>query len=107
MVKTVKNPNRSRKFGWGYTFQPTGKGTQIETPEHPKHEGTIGQCLKAQRDDRTYQAHRNAFHTTAWFYEGRRIIKFESPDGLWEYPDRSEGNFPPDPLGDELHISVE
>lgn len=104
MIKKVKNPNRSRKFGWGYSFYSTNDG--VEVSDCPKHEGTINQCIQAQREDKTYQAHAsNAMHSWTWFYDSRRIVKFLSPEsGEWEYPDRSMGNFPPDPMGDELQL---
>lgn len=66
--------NRDKKFGIGYSFTPTGKGTGIETPSKPDYTGTMSQCIKALGGDRTYQAHQqSAFNNVAWFYNGQRI----------------------------------
>lgn len=72
----VKNFRRSRKFGWGYSFTPSGRSaTSIETPSTPQYMGTLGKIQDSIEGDRTFQVHSHggAFYTTAWFYDGRRI----------------------------------
>ena len=73
---TVKNYVRNRKFGWGYSFTPTGEDAySVEVPGRPDHEGTIKQIFTARDEDRTWQAYRNSNHNTAWFYDGKRILQ--------------------------------
>ncbi len=70
---TVKNYRSSRKFGFGYTFTPTGEDAySIETSSAPDHTGTLGQIHAAKEADRTFQSE-TAFRNTAWFYDGKRI----------------------------------
>ena len=73
---TVTNWRRSRKFGWSYSTTPTGRGIEIERPEHPMYTGTIRQLLAVRAADRTFQSlfSGGTFYTTAWFYDGRRIL---------------------------------
>jgi len=72
---TITNYKRRRKWGWGYTFTPTGRDAyEIETPGGPDHEGTLGQIKAAIAADRTWQARGGTFYNTAWFYDGERIV---------------------------------
>ena len=72
---TIKNYRRSRKFGWGYTFTPTGEDAySIETPSRPDHVGTLNQIDDDIASDRTWRARGGAFYNTAWFHDGKRIL---------------------------------
>lgn len=72
---TVRNYRMSRRFGWAYSFHPTGRTPyEIETPARPMDTGTLRQLAQVIEDDRTWQVHsRSASSATAWFYDGRRI----------------------------------
>ncbi len=73
MEITIKNPSRRRKWGWGYNFYSNSDGS-IDPPGVPDHEGTLSRVFLAKNKDATYQAHRtNARHSTAWFFQGKRI----------------------------------
>lgn len=64
----------SKKFGVGYSFTPTGNGTEIQIPTRPDYTGTLEQCNRSLGQDRTFQAHKNsAFYSLSWFYDGQRI----------------------------------
>ena len=70
----IKNWKRSRSFGWGYSFTPTGEDAySIKYPSAPDHAGTIAQITDAIDDDATFQARGGAFYNSAWFYKGQRI----------------------------------
>lgn len=74
MEITIKNYRRSRKFGWAYTFAPTGEGLSIETPTMPDYVGTLNQLHEIRNNDTTWMVHcRSAFYNTADFYAGERI----------------------------------
>lgn len=79
----VTNPFRSRKWGFGYTCQPTGNGTQIEIPGKPDYRGTLSQVSEAVSSDRVLASFRSGgtFYNAAWFYDGRRIISVPSDGG--------------------------
>lgn len=76
----VNNPNRSRKFGWGYNTSPSQneKGWYFEPPIKPDYVGTINQVLTAIQNDRNLASVciGNTLYSTAWFYDGCII---ESP----------------------------
>jgi hypothetical protein len=79
---TIKNPNRSRKFGWNWTCTPTGRDAySIETPSHPSVTGTIKQIGQEIDNDRTFRSIKSGgtFYNTAWFYDGKRIV------ATWEF----------------------
>lgn len=70
----VKNANRSRKFGYSISTQPTGHGTDIAVPSSPRYTGTLTQIQKQIDDDRRYlNSIQSAYKNRAWFYDGKRI----------------------------------
>ena len=71
---TINNVNRSRSFGWGYSYKPTDNGSEIDIPSSPVHTGTLNQINDAIRADRTLNAHSNCYRNDAWFYKGNRIV---------------------------------
>jgi len=73
MEFTVKNYKRDRRFGWGWTTQPTGHGTEIETPGAPSYLGTLAQLRRERATDAAFNSLGGAFYNTAWFYQGKRI----------------------------------
>ena len=86
----VRNPLRSRVFGWGWTNNPTGNGPySIETPEAPDYTGTIGQVRAAIAADRTVRSMRSGgvCISTAWFYGGRRIVGINFGTGWTAFRD--------------------
>jgi len=84
----VKNYRRSRKFGWGYSFTPTGEDAySIKTPAAPDHTGTLSQIADAIQHDRTWQAKGGAFYNTAWFHDGRRIT------ATWAFTKIGQGKY--------------
>lgn len=77
---TVHNPTRTRKWGWGWTNTPTGRDAwSVETPSAPHHTGTLAQVQAAIAGDRTYASMRSGgtIVSTAWFYDGKRIVNGE------------------------------
>jgi len=67
----------NRKFGWGWSCQPTGQDAySIETPTRPDVTGTINQCRQYADTDRTFKSIKSGgtFYNTAWFYDGKRIV---------------------------------
>ncbi len=68
----IKNAERVRKFGFGWSTQPTGQGTDIEMPLKPDYEGTVRQILAARDSDPAYQAYgrpsASNYKSTCWFY---------------------------------------
>jgi len=70
---TIKNYRKSRKFGWGYSFTPTGEDAySIKIPTAPDYTGTLSQIQNKKDSDKTFQE-TTAFSSTAWFYSGQRI----------------------------------
>lgn len=85
----VKNPNLVRKFGWGWSCQPTGRDAySIETPDCPDITGTINQCMKYANENRTFKSIKSGgtFYNTAWFYDGKLIVATWA-GGLLKYAD--------------------
>lgn len=73
-MEITVNIKTDNKFGWGYSFNPTGEGTKIALPKTPDHEGTLAEVGNKIANDATWNAHRQgAFHATSWFYDGQRI----------------------------------
>lgn len=73
----------SKKFGWGYSTNPSGDGPySISAPTSPDYEGTIGQVTDAIATDPVYNNLGGAFSATRWFYRGRIITHV---DGLEAY----------------------
>jgi hypothetical protein len=93
---TVTNYRNDKRFGWGYSFTPTGRDPySIEFPTSPDHTGTLDQIDDARDKDRTWQAHsQGAFYNTAYFYKGRRITHtwrfglLNRPDNWQDMDDR-------------------
>lgn len=67
-------------MGWNYSTDPTGEDAySIKIPCSPHFEGTVEQIKQAIREDRGFNSLGGAFYSTAWFYNGRRII------ATWDY----------------------
>ncbi len=80
MPKRYKATRRSKKFGWGYTPNPSGDDAySITPPSSPDYEGTIGQVTDAIASDLVYNNLGGTFFATRWFYRGRIITHV---DGL-------------------------
>lgn len=80
MPKKFKATRRSKKFGWGYSTNPSGDGPYgITPPTSPDYEGTIGQVTDAIASDPVYNNLGGAFSATRWFLKGRVITHV---DGL-------------------------
>lgn len=79
----VKNANRVRKWGWGYSTAFVNRdGRDVLENPVPEHTGTLGQVQKAIENDRTYATIKNnTRHKTAWFYDGDRIVGFRDNAG--------------------------
>lgn len=95
---TVENATRSRKFGFGYSTKPTGDGPySIETPAAPDYTGTIRQ-VEEQIENDAYLASlkHGTLHTTAFFYDGRRIVN-EQEFNWWRESVYQERMFPDAP----------
>jgi hypothetical protein len=71
---TITNYERRRKWGWGYSFSPTGNGTEIRTPTEPNYTGTLGQISEARENDPILKAHSNCYSSSQWFWNGRPIV---------------------------------
>lgn len=66
----------STKFGWGWSCTPTGEDAySIKTPSKPDYEGTLEKLRKDIANDQAFQNLGGAFYNTAWFYDGKRILK--------------------------------
>lgn len=72
---TIKNPTRSRKWGFGYETRPYRNSTSIMPPTKPDHTGTLRQVREAIENDRTFASFRSGgtFYSTRWFYDGKVI----------------------------------
>lgn len=72
MYNKQKLTRRSRKFGWGYSFTPSGTGPRtIERPTKPNYVGTIKQVFEAKASDKTYNAHKDtALSSQQYFLNG-------------------------------------
>jgi hypothetical protein len=118
---TIKNIRACRKFGFGYSYTPTGHGTEIEAPAHPEHTGTLKQIESALGSDLLLKNER-AFRADAWFYDGKRIesvYRFgmikpgpSDPDDLEAFYDKAEYDnawfaFDPEKIdGDTVKIRI-
>jgi len=75
---TLKHPNRTRKWGWGWSCKPDGRDAySIEKPTRPAYTGTFNQVNKARNSDRTFNNLGGAFYSTAWFYNNKEITGIE------------------------------
>lgn len=80
MPEELRATRRSKKFGWGYSTNPSGDGPySISAPTSPDYEGTIGQVTDAIASDPVYNNLGGAFSATRWFYRGQPITHV---DGL-------------------------
>ena len=75
MKLTVKNPSRSRKWGFGYETQPERNSTRILPPSRPDYTGTLAQVREAIDNDRTLASFKSGgtFVNMKWFYAGQMI----------------------------------
>lgn len=72
---TINNVTRCRKFGYGISTQPTGRGTDIESPSAPDYTGTLKQIRKQLDDDRRYlDSIQSSYQSRSWFYDGKPIV---------------------------------
>jgi len=78
---TIKNVNRQRAFGFGWSTIPSGDS--IEEPEHPDYVGTIRQVFQARADDPAWRAYGSPRATSRsaclWFLNGKPIVE------IWRY----------------------
>jgi len=65
---------KTRTLGWGYSTQPTGTGSEIEIPTRPDYTGTFRQVCEQIQADRTFHSLGGAYHSEAWFMNGKRIV---------------------------------
>jgi hypothetical protein len=73
----IKNPNRTRKWGWGYSTTPSGVDAySIVPPTRPDYVGTLKQVREAIRNDRAYNSLGGAFHCDRWFYDGKPLSAY-------------------------------
>lgn len=90
MPKKLKATRRSKKFGWGYSTNPSGDGPHsISAPTSPDYEGTIGQVTDKIAEDPVYNNLGGAFSATRWFFKGQVIthvdgLEVNHPNGLGE-----------------------
>jgi hypothetical protein len=68
---TITNYKGKKKWGWGYSFTPTGNGTEIRTPDYV---GTLGQISEAKEADPILKAHSNCYSSSRWFWDGRPVV---------------------------------
>ena len=72
----AKITRKTKSFGWGYSFTPTGADAySIVPPAAPDHTGTVKQVIAARDEDRTWNARGGAFYSTAYFIGGNRIVE--------------------------------
>jgi hypothetical protein len=85
MKLTVKNPTRSRKwgFGWSTNVLDTERGWSIPKPTQPDYTGTLKQVQAAIEADRTFASIKSGgtFYSTRWFYDGKAILGAASDFG--------------------------
>jgi len=74
-MKEVTVRKNDCKWGWEFSTDPSGHGTEIVPPGGPYYVGTLKEILAAQNADRTFQSvvSGGAFYTERWFYDGHRI----------------------------------
>lgn len=72
-IVQISDYRRKRKWGWAFTYEPTGEGTNIATPTAPMHTGTLKQVRTAIANDAAYQPRCGTFCATAWFWRKERI----------------------------------
>jgi len=90
---TITNPTRTRKWGWGYSTNPTGRDAySIEMPSRPDYTGTLKTVQDAIDSDRTYASMKSGgtFINTQWFYDGKRITNRAEFIDWWNSFDREE-----------------
>ena len=72
------NIRRSRKFGFGWSTEPTGRDAySIKPPEAPNYTGTIKSIMRSRASDRAYQTYATGnatnYYATRWFWNGKPI----------------------------------
>ena len=82
-METVEVTRRSRKFGWGYSTNPTGDDAySIKVPTSPRYTGTINQVSGAKSEDPYYNKLGVAYNS-CWFYNGKRIYAASLDGNDW------------------------
>jgi len=84
---TIQKPKQCRKFGYGISTTPTGRGTDIARPSAPDYKGTFAMIESQMRNDRAYLSSiQSAYKNKKFFYDGR-IINAIKVFGAWEAPE--------------------
>ena len=95
----IKDINRTRKWGWGWSCTPTGEDAwSIERPAKPDCTGTLNQIQAYANGDRTWKSMQSGgtFTNTSYFYDGKPIHStwtfgvlngklYDDPDAKWGY----------------------
>lgn len=78
---TIKNIERARKLGFGWSTNPAGRGTEISPPSSPQYTGMMSQILIARNSDKLYRSEKacGTYIYPAWFYGGKKIV------GVWQW----------------------
>ena len=93
----IKNINRTRKWGWGWSCTPTGEDAwSISPPSKPDYTGTLNQISADRHGDRTWKSMQSVFTNTSWFYDGLPVHStwtfgvlngksYDDPSAEWGY----------------------